>query len=79
MQKKGDRLGSLLLTFGKTVKQRKEPLMMTGFCVQYCSLSKKVIGNLNEDSVTLFKSYECLKHRSYGVPCLSLMLFPTMD
>ena len=53
--------------------------MMIGFCVQCCTLSKNVIGNLNEDSERLFKSYKCLKHRSQGVPCLSLMLFPAMD
>ena len=32
--KKGDGLGSFLLKFGETVKQRKEQLMMIGFCVQ---------------------------------------------
>ena len=34
MGKKGDGLGSFLLKFGETVKQRKEQLMMIGFCVQ---------------------------------------------
>ena len=32
--KKGDGLGSFLLKFGETVKQRKEQLMMIGFCVR---------------------------------------------
>ena len=32
--KKGDGLGSFLLKFGETVKQRKEQLMMIGFSVQ---------------------------------------------
>ena len=34
MGKKGDGLGSFLLKFGETVKQRKEQLMMIGFSVQ---------------------------------------------
>ena len=75
--KKGDGLGSFLLKFGETVKQRKEQLMMIGLCPEYCILSKNVIGNLNEDCERLFKSCECLKLRSQGIPCLSLMLFPT--
>ena len=34
MGKKGDGLGSFLLKFGETVKQRNERLMMIGFSVQ---------------------------------------------
>ena len=79
MGKKGDGLGSFLLKFGETVKQRKEQLMMIGLCPEYCILSKNVIGNLNEDCERLFKSCECLKLRSQGIPCLSLMLFPTNE
>lgn len=45
-------------------------------CPEYCILSKNVIGNLNEDCERLFKSCECLKLRSQGIPCLSLMLLP---
>ena len=45
-------------------------------CPEYRILSKNVIGNLNEDCERLFKSSECLKLRSQGIPCLSLMLFP---
>ena len=45
-------------------------------CPEYFILSKNVIGNLHEDRERLFKSCECLKLRSQGVPCLSLTLFP---
>ena len=48
-------------------------------CPEYCILSKNVIGNLNEDCERRFKSCECLKFRSQGIPCLNLMLFPTKD
>ena len=48
-------------------------------CPEYCILSKNVIDNLNEDCERLFKSCECLKLRSQGIPCLSLMLFPTKE
>ena len=76
--KKGDGLGSFLLKFGEMVKERTTNDDWV-LCPEYCILSKNVIGNLNEDCERLFKSCECLKLRSQGIPCLSLMLFPTKD
>lgn len=78
MGKKGDGLGSFLLKFGEMVKERTTNDDWV-LCPEYCILSKNVIGNLNEDRERLFKSCECLKLRSQGIPCLSLMLFPTKD
>lgn len=48
-------------------------------CPKYFIFSQNVIGNLNKDCERLFRSCECLKLISHGVPCLSLMLFPTKD
>lgn len=66
---------------GEMVKQWKEQTTNDDLvlCPEYFIFSKNVIGNLNEDCERLFKSCECLKLRSQGVPCLRLMLFPTKD
>lgn len=66
---------------GEMVKQRKEGATNNDsvLCPKYFIFSKNVIGNLNEDCERLFKSCECLKPISQGVPCLSLMLFPAKD
>lgn len=45
-------------------------------CPEYCILSKNVIGNLNEDCERLFKSCECLKLRSQGIPLPELNAVP---
>lgn len=76
--KEGDRVRiTFVFLFGETVRQ-EEPLMMIGFCVQYCSFSKIVTGNLNEDSERLFKAHSTQTQKPW-CSGLSLMLFPTMD
>lgn len=68
---------------GKMVQHWKEQTINDDFSsvsrIFYLFKKKKVIGNLNKDCERLFKSCDCLKLKSQGVPCLSLMLFPTKD
>lgn len=80
--KEGRWVGSFLLKLGLIGEMKQWKEQTTNdlvLCPKYFIFSQNVIGNLNKDCERLFRSCECLKLISHGVPCLSLMLFPTKD